>query len=723
MNSNYEYKHKRRRRKKKNHAIAAMMQKKKELLRQRAWEFIDRIYESLGISDYYGLVELGAQSYPRILRNALVHHFSSEEIRRNEAFSRKNKEWNLNQASFPEYLEDIPEERGWSYYCDLYIEGASGGRLLSHICMILIEKAMPEEAEKEVREEIFNIVEDLIAEPCFEKAAETEEKLSEPVMTRKEALELLRKNTRYRGLIEQAEKQAEIDRVIKESILDHIPENLVELYPAARTLHRKFILHIGPTNSGKTYSAIEQMLKAPNGIYLGPLRLLAYEQYEKITGRGIACDLVTGEEEIITGGDFQASTIDVLNLHKHYASAVIDEAQMITDEFRGGRWTSAILGILADEVHICAAPEVEKILLKIISECGDEAEVIRHERMCELKADPERFSFPDGVKRGDALIVFSRRAVHSLAAELQRKDIRCSVIYGALPYDVRHEEARRFTEGETEVLVATDAIGMGLNLPIRRVVLMEQRKFDGKQQRFLKDTEIKQIAGRAGRAGIFDTGWYSALVDNSNTWEMIKRITDGKLPSIENIRIAFPEELLSIDGKVSELFCQWEGIKMPDICIKVSSEREISLAKELEKVSGDKKTIYELITVPFDERRPPLYNYWLGFAADLLKGETPEIYVNGFDGEITNGMEMRTAEDEYAMLDLQYQLSRKFGNEETKRSIMKEKASISGKICDFLARQTLEGKTCSQCGRILIWDSRHELCERCYKKKKRGKPG
>ena len=89
--------------------------------------------------------------------------------------------------------------------------------------------------------------------------------------------------------------------------------------------------------------------------------------------------------------------------------------------------------------------------------------------------------------------------------------MKCSVIYGNLPYDVRQEEARRFRDGETDVVVATDAIGMGMNLPIRRVVLLETEKFDGRERRDLKPGEIQQIVGRAGRRGMYEEGTWTSI--------------------------------------------------------------------------------------------------------------------------------------------------------------------------------------------------------------------
>ena len=194
---------------------------------------------------------------------------------------------------------------------------------------------------------------------------------------------------------------------------------------------------------------------------------------------GCACNLLTGEETIdIPGAKHQASTVEMLDLTKIYDCAVIDEAQMIADKDRGGAWTTAVLGVCAEEVHVCCAMNAVELLIHLIDDCEDTYEVVYHQRQTRLALDNENFDFPGSVHEKDALIVFSRRNVHAVASELQRRGVLCSVIYGALPYDVRHEEARKFMNGETQVVVATDAIGLGMNLPIRRIVFLEQSKFD-----------------------------------------------------------------------------------------------------------------------------------------------------------------------------------------------------------------------------------------------------
>ena len=125
----------------------------------------------------------------------------------------------------------------------------------------------------------------------------------------------------------------------------------------------------------------------------------------------------------------------------------------------------------------------------------DRFKIIRHKRNTRLTLQEEPYVLGRDLKKGDALIVFSKKSVLALAAHLENQGVHCSVIYGNLPPATRREQVRRFLAKETEVVVSTDAIGMGLNLPIRRIVFVETRKFDGVNKRTLNPEEIKQIAG------------------------------------------------------------------------------------------------------------------------------------------------------------------------------------------------------------------------------------
>lgn len=304
-------------------------------------------------------------------------------------------------------------------------------------------------------------------------------------------------------------------------------------YPAqsfhlARTFKRQWHLHVGPTNSGKTYGALVRLTAARSGCYLGPLRLLAHEVWDRISRGTIspnlparACALKTGEEEaerseMLANGDqiktmLTSSTIEMANLSSPVDVAVIDEIQMIGDPTRGSAWTDALLGIKAREIHICGEPTTVTLIQKLAADCGDTLTIHEYERLTPLRtAEKSLESDLSRVEPGDCVVAFSRSGIFAVKQRLEalppkpgQPPIRCAVAYGGLPPEVRAEQARLFNEGvHANVMVASDAIGMGLNLKIKRIIFEQCSKFNGTDMTPLSASQIKQIAGRAGRFAV-----------------------------------------------------------------------------------------------------------------------------------------------------------------------------------------------------------------------------
>ncbi len=293
-----------------------------------------------------------------------------------------------------------------------------------------------------------------------------------------------------------------------------LPTHPKDEYPKVRLMKRKFYLHLGETNTGKTYHAMKKLEHGENGIYLAPLRLLALENYEKMNQDGTKCHLLTGEEEILVEGAQHIScTIEKLDLEKEYQVAVIDEVQLIQDSIRGASWTRAILGILSPEIHLCGALNAKELLIQMITDCNDEYECIEYCRNVPLQFESTAYQLNKPMK-GDALIAFSKKKVLELSRYYQDRGFKTSIIYGDLPPTVRKVQYQSFSEGQSEVLISTDAIGMGVNLPIRRIIFVNIKKFDGEDIRELTSQEVKQIAGRAGRKGIYEVGYVTGLEEN-----------------------------------------------------------------------------------------------------------------------------------------------------------------------------------------------------------------
>ena len=288
-------------------------------------------------------------------------------------------------------------------------------------------------------------------------------------------------------------------------------------FEKARRLQRKVLLYVGPPNSGKTHAAFERLAQALDGAYLAPLRLLALEGRDRLVARGVPCSLLTGEENVpADGARVVSSTIEMVGTNKPIDVAVIDEAQMIFDPSRGWAWTQAIVAVPAKEVIIICSAYAVPAIENLLGLCGERCEVRHFERKqhVEMLAQPVPIS---ALKLGDAVVAFSRRDVLMLRDQIAASGHPVSVIYGALPPEVRRREAERFAQGQSHILVATDAIGMGLNLPIQRVLFSTMTKFDGQDDRPLNESEVHQIAGRAGRFGIHEEGFVGVLFEAEPT--------------------------------------------------------------------------------------------------------------------------------------------------------------------------------------------------------------
>ena len=243
-----------------------------------------------------------------------------------------------------------------------------------------------------------------------------------------------------------------------------------EWFPATRAIQRTIHLHVGPTNSGKTYHALKRLEQAKSGIYAGPLRLLAHEVYTRLNSKGIGCHLLTGDEKILKEGDIHMSscTVEMAPLNTEMEVAVVDEIQMIGNRERGWAWTLAVLGLKAKELHLCGEERATSLIRELAAATGDKLQIHRYERLSPLRTMSTSL---DGdlkkLRKGDCLILFSRVELHAAKKRIgEMTGKRVAIIYGSLPPDIRAQQAKLFNDPDNDYdfLVATDAIGMGLNL-------------------------------------------------------------------------------------------------------------------------------------------------------------------------------------------------------------------------------------------------------------------
>jgi len=471
-----------------------------------------------------------------------------------------------------------------------------------------------------------------------------------------------------------------IPKLIAKEFEENFPSNPKDEYLKARHMKRKFFIHLGDTNTGKTYNALERLKTAKKGVYLSPLRILALENFEKLNKEGVVCNLSTGEEEIINiGATHTSCTIEKVNLKEHYDIAVIDEIQMIRDPFRGMAWSRAVLGLQCDEIHICGAVNAKFILETIINDCKDEYEIKEYKRSIPLEVEYKNFSYND-TKEGDAIVVFSKKRVLEIAQEYSSKGIKASIIYGDLPPEVRRMQYEQFVNKETKVLVTTDAIGMGVNLPIRRIIFISIRKFDGEEVRELTSQEIKQVGGRAGRIGIYDTGYIASVGGNA---DIIKSKLETEDEIIRDAVIGPSEAILKIRSlPLNEKLAIWATREEKlDYYIKMDISEYILILDKIKKYKLREDIQWDLLKVPFDVTRDELMNTFLDYVDELFVNKQKELFIpQCYNGNLDD------LEIYYQKINMYYSFSKIFNLKMDVKWVYDERIKISEEINDILLR-------------------------------------
>ena len=457
-------------------------------------------------------------------------------------------------------------------------EGLDGARFLRAL-----------ETGKELASRRFRIVEDRLAEASSRRRAET--------------------------LVEVARGTVKLTRY---------PES----FETAFMMRRRFVAILGPTNSGKTHQAMEALAQAATGVYLAPLRLLALENYERLADRGVAVSLVTGEERRITpGATHVASTIEMLDTSRAVEVAVIDEIQMLEDLERGSAWTAAVCGAAAKTVYLLGALSARPAVEALAERLGCELEVTTLARKSPLEMAPRAVGSIGQLRRGDAVIAFSRRDVLNWATNIAAAGFRVATIYGNLSPEVRRAQAQRFRDGEADIVVATDAIGMGLNLPVARVVFSTAKKFDGISEDILPPWLTHQIAGRAGRFGLHEAGLVAGF--DEHTHRIISRLmrtpadplsnrgfyVTPSLRHVKSIAAATGERALA---RLLELFSRNIDLT-DDFFLPGDLSEQAERAQWLDSLPLSLEHRFTLSLVPVATRVETLNQAWQGWARALAK--------------------------------------------------------------------------------------------------------
>ena len=320
---------------------------------------------------------------------------------------------------------------------------------------------------------------------------------------------------------------------------------------------KKIIALLGPTNTGKTHDAIEKMLEFESGIFGLPLRLLAREVYEKCVKKiGLnKVALITGEEKIIpNSADFFICTVESMPRDKTVDFVAVDEIQMCADKERGHIFTERLIYARGEKLTMFLGSQVMK---NIINDLIDGVEFLKKERFSRLSySGYKKISRLD---RKTAIIAFSIEEVYAIAELVRRQKGGAAVIMGSLSPKTRNSQVDLYQSGDVDYLVATDAIGMGLNMDIDEIYFSNLKKFDGKKTRRLNLVEMSQIAGRAGRYknnGAFGT---TGDCETFNSDE-IEKIENHTLPNTKmlywrNANLNFETEeklILSLEKKPND---------------------------------------------------------------------------------------------------------------------------------------------------------------------------
>jgi len=254
---------------------------------------------------------------------------------------------------------------------------------------------------------------------------------------------------------------------------------------------------LGPTNTGKTLLAIETMLSFDSGMIGFPLRLLAREVYDKIIKKidPSKVALITGEEKIIPiNAKYYLCTVESMPIDKNLEFVAVDEIQMCADHERGHIFTDRLLNLRGEKLTMLMGSNTIK---NIIAKLDEDTEFINKERLSKLSyVGHKKISRID---RKTAIIAFSAEEVYAIAELVRRQKGGAAIVMGSLSPKTRNSQVELYQSGDVDFLVATDAIGMGINMNLENVYFSNLKKFDGKKLRRLNLSEIGQIAGRAGR--------------------------------------------------------------------------------------------------------------------------------------------------------------------------------------------------------------------------------
>ncbi len=353
----------------------------------------------------------------------------------------------------------------------------------------------------------------------------------------------------------------------------------------------KVLAVLGPTNTGKTHFAVERMLAHRSGLIGFPLRLLAREIYDRIVAlRGPrAVQLLTGEERLgPRDAPYTVATVEAMPLERSFAFLAVDEIQLCADDERGHVFTDRLLFARGSEETLFLGSDVIRPLLRKLI---PEAEIVTRPRLSTLSYAGE--AKLTRLPRRTAVVAFSAADVYQLGEVVRRQRGGAAIVLGALSPRTRNAQVELYQSGEVDYLIATDAIGMGLNMDVGHVAFAQLDKFDGRRRRKLLPREVAQIAGRAGRHvkdGTFGTtGGLGPLAE-----DVIEAVEGHQFAPLEQIRWrngdldfrSVPALLASLDREPERRCLIRTRDALDHRCLSLMARRE-----EVRRVAGDRAAV------------------------------------------------------------------------------------------------------------------------------------
>lgn len=550
------------------------------------------------------------------------------------------------------------------------------------------------------------------------------------------------KKRKEREIIENEKKLEEERRIkLEQTAIDNIASLVENHYKNfwfdKRLEQTRYIIHVGPTNSGKTYKAIQRLVEIGredgSGVYLAPLRLLAHEVYEKLSEQLSIekTELRTGEHiiENETGNKniISSRTIEMMD-DEFYDVVVIDECFMIADNQRGASWVRAIASAKAGEVHLISSLESLEIIKKLLTRLNRSFEVNEYERKTPLIMNPTPYDLSKKILDRSVFIVFSRRSVLYQKYLFEKKGCNVSVIYGNLPPEVKNEQIKKFISGENNVCISTDAIGMGMNIPCDHICFLEIEKFDGTDSRVLNSIEIKQIAGRAGRFGLSTEG----IVYGAN--KPIHQIVDRGLKQQHNtinscyVGVNFNFLKTLPQKRMIEKLWFYKKLnvipkELSDFVFLENVEKYIDLSHHESIDSVEIEYAWALLNLPVHHEN---VFFWRKIV-DFIKNQKMISFEIQFGKtyKIKDGEALKDCELYVFKLDMLISLSNnkhlsEFIDNELVDKIKESKESVVEKINKFILDKNLSSvKKCASCGKNVGIDWNHAKCNDCFRSERR----